>query len=83
MGTSCSALTQAQMVQPTTHVPYMYDTAYCSRACYCAKCEIKSSPGENDAVKRRSKYKMCEAAAGITQHVVIANFFSGSRKSTL
>lgn len=34
------------------------------------KHEIKSSPGENDAIKRRSKHETYEAAASGTQRMV-------------
>lgn len=52
-------------------------TAYCSEATNLYSLlrtqqhEIKSSPRENEAIKRHDKYEMSEAAAGMTRHIVL------------
>ena len=44
--------------------------------------EIKSSTGENDAIKRCCKHEMFEAAAGIARHIVLqGNFFISSKRT--
>lgn len=68
------------MGQPTTHLgcrgqPITPRLQACT-ACDCTKQhEVKSNARENDAIKRHSKHKVCEAAAGVLQHTVLRQTF--------
>lgn len=76
------------MVQPAIHLSYMVQpVAPGLQDCLahnCTKqCKIKSSAREDDAIQRDGKHEMSEAAAGVSQHRLTANFFFNKRKSTL
>lgn len=58
----------------------------CTACYYTKRHEIKSSRRESDAIKRCSKQKMHEAAAGVTRPAVlqqISFFFFVSRESMI
>ena len=68
------------MVQPTTHPGYtVWPVAPGLQACtpcrYTNQHEMKSSARENDAIKRRGKREMHEAAVSGAWHTVLQQTF--------